>query len=415
LATATADRVNTGTDTGRPWLAALLYVAVLGSFFFLSYGFANTAASRRAYVPFVEFAWEQKVPFLAWTIIPYWTSDFLYAASILICTTRRELNMHAGRLIAAQLISVSCFLAFPLQCVFERPATHGFFGWWFDVLMGFDKPFNQAPSLHVSLAVILWSRFSAHLKAPWMILMRAWLILVVLSTMTTYQHQFLDLPTGALAGLLAIALFPDRDVLTRRGQRLRLATFYLAGSALAAGIAFRFGGVCWILLWPTVAMLTVALIYLADRPSLFRQPLIRVILAPYTGAAWINSRCWTRSHSAAHEIVDGVWLGRVPWGRTNFRSVVSLSPELPIGVRIIPMLDLVDPTSLQLRDAVAAIEEGVDQRPTLVCCALGFSRSAAAIAAWMLATGRARSATEAFEVIRRKRPQIVPPDLAKVS
>ena len=32
-----------------------------------------------------------------------------------------------------------------------------------NVLAGFDQPFNQAPSLHLSLTVILWARHSAHL------------------------------------------------------------------------------------------------------------------------------------------------------------------------------------------------------------------------------------------------------------
>jgi hypothetical protein len=100
LATAIADKLDAGSVAGRPWRAASLWLLALSAFFFFSYGFANTMASRRAYVPFVEFGWEHKVPFIAWTIIPYWTSDFLYAASLLVCTTRRELNMHACRLLS---------------------------------------------------------------------------------------------------------------------------------------------------------------------------------------------------------------------------------------------------------------------------------------------------------------------------
>jgi hypothetical protein len=43
----------------------------------------------------------------------------------------------------------------------------------------------------------------------------------------------------------------------------------------------------------------------------------------------------------------------------------------------------------------------------LVCCALGVTRSATAVAAWLVATGRARDAESAFERIREARPQIV--------
>ena len=407
MATATAVKVGAEVDGGRPryivLLRALLWLAVLGPFFFLSYGFANTVTSHRAYVPSVAFGWERSVPFLPWTIVPYWTSDLLYAVSLLVCATRRELNMHVKRLVAAQVISVGCFLAFPLRCVYERPETHGFFGWLFDVLMGFDKPFNQAPSLHVSLAVILWSRFSAHLDGAWRAAMGGWLVLVAISTMTTYQHQFLDLPTGALAGLLAIALFPD----AHKSQRMRLSTFYLSGATLATAIAIQVGGLAWVLLWLAAALLVVAIAYAADWPRLFQQPLIRLIAAPYTAAAWINSRWWTRGDVPAQEIADGVWLGRaLPWS-TEFSSIVNLAAELHVTGYSVPMLDLVEPTAQQLEDAVAAIEECESQRPTLVCCALGYSRSASAVAAWLVSTGRARSRKEAIAMIRERRPRIV--------
>jgi protein-tyrosine phosphatase len=45
--------------------------------------------------------------------------------------------------------------------------------------------------------------------------------------------------------------------------------------------------------------------------------------------------------------------------------------------------------------------------PVLVCCALGFSRSAVAVAAWLVATGRAAAAAEAVELVRRARPAAV--------
>jgi protein-tyrosine phosphatase len=408
LATATAVKLSPHVDAGRPWFLGLFWLAVLGPFFFLSYGFANTVTSHRAYVPSLAFGWETSVPFLAWTIVPYWTSDLLYAVSMLVCTTRQELTMHVKRLLAAQVISVGCFLAFPLRCIFERPETHGFFGWLFDVLLGFDKPFNQAPSLHVSLAVILWSRFSAHLTGAWRTAMRGWLVLVVLSTMTTYQHQFLDLPAGALAGLLTIALFPD-GALVGQAQRMRLATFYLSGSVLATAIACKVQGPAWILLWLAAALLVVAIAYFANRPLWLRYPAIRLIAAPYTAGAWINSRWWTRSHPEPQEIVDGVWLGRAPGRRPEeFRSIVNLAAELHLdATRNVPMLDLVEPTTQQLRVAVDAIEELGTQRPTLVCCALGYSRSASAVAAWLVATGRAASTRDAAAMIREIRPRVV--------
>ncbi|MFK8333474.1 dual specificity protein phosphatase family protein, partial [Pseudomonas sp. BJa5] len=47
------------------------------------------------------------------------------------------------------------------------------------------------------------------------------------------------------------------------------------------------------------------------------------------------------------------------------------------------------------------------QGPLLVGCALGYSRSATAVAAWLLYSGRAKSVDAAVAIIRRARPGIV--------
>jgi protein-tyrosine phosphatase len=408
MATATAVTVEArDTTSGSPqWGTSIVWLAFVGPFFFLSYWFSNWVSSHRTRVPSVMFDWEQQMPFIPWTIVPYWTSDLLYILSIFVCTTKREVNLHGRRLLAIQLISIACFLAFPLRCVFDRPPAPGFFGWLFDVLLGFDKPFNQAPSLHVSLAVILWFRFEAHLDGFWKSLMSAWLMLIVISTMTTHQHQFIDLPLGALAGLLVVALFPDESL----PQRFRLATFYLSGAVLAIAIAVKVQGVGWVLLWPAAAMLVVTLAYFADWPELFGLPLVPLIAAPYTLAAWINSRWWTRSQPPAQEIADGVWLGRAPgWFSSEarrHRTIVNVAAEFDGGRRV-PMLDLVTPSDRQLQRAVTAIEECAPRRPTLVCCALGYSRSAAAVAAWLESTGRAESMEDAAALVRERRPHVV--------
>src|SRR5271165_4161012 len=227
---------------GRPWGRALVWLTVLTPFFFATYGFANWAASQRAFVPSIVFGWEHNVPFLAWTIIPYWSTDFLYAASLFVCRTKEELTLHVKRLAAAQLIAVSAFLCFPLRFSFDRPHSGGLPGLMFGALMSFDRPFNQAPSLHVSLTAILWALYSRHLGGGWLWLMRAWMILVGLSTFFTYQHHFIDLPTGLWVGLFCLVLFPDnpppmpfrpvRDV-----RAIEIGAVYLVGFAALVCLA----------------------------------------------------------------------------------------------------------------------------------------------------------------------------------
>jgi protein-tyrosine phosphatase len=71
------------------------------------------------------------------------------------------------------------------------------------------------------------------------------------------------------------------------------------------------------------------------------------------------------------------------------------------------MLDLALPSSEQISAAVSAISRMASRRPTLVCCALGYSRSAASVAAWLVADGRAAGIPTAVEMVRKARPQVV--------
>lgn len=66
---------------GRPWRRALLWLAFLGPFFFISYGGSNWLASQRTDVGAIVFAWERHIPFVAWTIVPYWLIDRNYSAT----------------------------------------------------------------------------------------------------------------------------------------------------------------------------------------------------------------------------------------------------------------------------------------------------------------------------------------------
>jgi membrane-associated phospholipid phosphatase len=211
---------------------AALWLLFLASFFYSTYGFANWAAAQHEHVGSIVYDWERAIPFLAWTIIPYWTINAFYAVSLFINRTTQGVDRLAGRYLTAQLIAVACFLAFPLAASFTRPETSGLPGFMFDVLGGFDKPFNQAPSLHIALTVIIWDhlrrRVSGAIRLAWHI----WCFLIAASVLTTYQHHFIDIPTGALLGLFALWLFPadgplpfsdvrwTADAKSRRSQRV---------------------------------------------------------------------------------------------------------------------------------------------------------------------------------------------------
>jgi protein-tyrosine phosphatase len=71
------------------------------------------------------------------------------------------------------------------------------------------------------------------------------------------------------------------------------------------------------------------------------------------------------------------------------------------------VLDLIAPTSAECRHAAEAIERLRASGPLLVCCALGYSRSATAVAAWLLHSGRAPTVEQALAIIRTARANVV--------
>jgi protein-tyrosine phosphatase len=196
---------------------------------------------------------------------------------------------------------------------------------------------------------------------------------------------------------------------------------YGFGSLALVILAFVLGGGWLWLLWPAVSLGLVKASYLVLGASGFQKradgqlsPAARWLFAPYLAAAWLNSRLWTRKHPQPDQVVDNVWLGRIPTGSElgSFKAIVDLCAELPLDPQgrayySVPVLDLTAPTTAQCLDAAQAIERLHQHGPLLVCCALGYSRSATAVAAWLLTSGRAATVDEAVAMIRTARAQVV--------
>ncbi|MCT4873144.1 sugar transporter [Pseudomonas aeruginosa] len=143
---------------------------------------------------------------------------------------------------------------------------------------------------------------------------------------------------------------------------------------------------------------------------------VRWLLAPYLLGARINAWLWTRRRPQPDEVLPGLWLGRLPSSAEladgRFRALLDATAELscePQGLayRSLPLLDLVAPDVGDCRRAAALIDELLAQGPLLVACALGYSRSATLVAAWLLLSGRAADVESAVAVLRRARPQVL--------
>lgn len=334
IQTVISDAVQDNRSTSaepRPTFLAFVWMAGLVAFFFSTYAFSCWTSYLRHHVPSIIFGWEHHIPFLAWTIVPYWSVDPIYVLSVFLFRTRAELITHCKRLLAVQVISVAAFLLFPLRLNVSRPEVTGLLGWMFAIRTGIDPPFNEAPSLHIGFMVVLWAAYGRYLRGWALWLMRGWFLLTMLSTLTTYRHHFFDLPTGLWVGLFCLAIFPNGGAVAQSVPlpnllRLRMAALHLAGALICAAAAYWLGGAGWLMLWPAGALAIVGGIWASGKLGRFRKPdgklvpEMIVLLAPYLAVVWLASRWqWPKRRTVYYKPFSAV--------EYAFRAEIALNAE----------------------------------------------------------------------------------------
>lgn len=410
-----------GMSRRQLWPRAGLWLLLLGPAFFLLYGAANQYAASlpASAVGNIAMSWERHIPLWPWSIVPYWSIDLLYGVSLFLCCSRAELNIHALRLLLVTVLSCACFVLLPLRFGVARPPLDGAFGQLFDWLTGFDQPFNQAPSLHISLLTVLWLRYWQHVPRAWHWLLHGWFVLIGLSVLTTWQHHFWDIPTGFALAILVCYLLPMplhdsvQPASSEPGRAAQLAARYGVMGLLLLVLAMG-GGWRWLLLWPALACVVVAAGYrwlgprvLQKEAGYLRFP-ARVTLWPYRLVAHALHRFYQRRQPACSMVLDDVWVGAVSAAsHPRFVAVLDLAAEydrhaLPgVAYHSLPLLDLLLPGPVVLQQAVSMLDAMRQQPgPVLVHCALGMTRSVAIVASWLVISGRVADIGQALSLLR---------------
>jgi hypothetical protein len=319
-------------DRRAVFRAAALWLAFLAPFFYLTYGFSNWLAAQRADVPNLAFGWEQHIPFLAWTILPYWSINAFYALSLFVNDTPTEVGRLARRYLTAQVVAVLCFIAFPLAGDLRAAGD----AWAARLHVRRAGRLRQAVQPG---AVAAYRAARHHLgtlaraaaRQAMLALWHVWSLLIGASVLTTWQHHTIDIPTGALLGLFALWLFPAGKTLAarrlpparrmrRRGGSRPITPPAPPPSCLFAVLATLDSGAGLLLLWPFTctrhrrARFCRRRCRMSSRSDRWpRQPCEP--LAAVTLPARRTRKCpvvdATPSGDAV-EIADGVFLGRVP-------------------------------------------------------------------------------------------------------
>lgn len=181
-------------------------LALVSAAYLLLYTASNHLTGFRGDVGRGVFEWERSIPFVEVSIVPYLSIFGLFILSFFVGRDARALDRHCIRLLAALVIAVVCYAAFPLRFDFERPVPTGVAGVAFDALWTLDQPFNRAPSLHIALVVLLWARFWPMAKGLWRPILGIWMAVIGISVLTTYQHHVIDVVAGLALGAACLTL-----------------------------------------------------------------------------------------------------------------------------------------------------------------------------------------------------------------
>ena len=399
----------------------------LSALFLVVYGWSNWFTAQRANVPTLFFEWERAIPFVPLMIAPYMSIDLFFVVAPFLCRTNRELTTFSKRIAAAILVGGVCFLLFPLRFAFERPHAAGLLGAMFDWFRGMDQPYNLLPSLHIALRTILAQLYARHTRGFLRAASNIWFVLIGLSAVLTYQHHVMDVVAGFALGAYCLYFFPESIARLPVVPNRRVGSYYLAGTVGADALMILFWPWGAFFIWPLISLGLFAAAYFGLGPGIFRKQNGRL---PWT--TWwtlglvllgqeISRLYYRRQGRAWDELTPQVWIGGVLSDseasgvvRRGVTAVLDLTAEFSepeplraVTYRNIPILDLTAPTIAQLEEMISFIARESVTGIVYVHCKIGYSRTAAVAAAWLLRSGLASSVSDALAFVRHVRPRVV--------
>jgi membrane-associated phospholipid phosphatase len=406
---------------------ALVVSIGLSVLFLIVYGSCNWITAHRANVGTFYFEWERKIPFVPFFILPYMSIDIFFVVAPFLCRPDHELSVLTKRIAAAIIVAGICFLIFPLRFAFPRPHTDGWLGVLFDWFRGMDAPYNLFPSLHAAFTLILCNVYFRHTRGFLRAAIMICFALIALSPLLTYQHHLIDIVGGFVLAGYCFYLFRERTPALPVIANRRIGSYYAGGVAVAVIL----GAILWpwgvLLIWPAIALSIMATAYFGAGPIVYRKTegklpwSTRFVLAPCLTGQYLSLLYYRRQCRSWDKVTPEIWIG----GKLDSRaakktlcsgvvSVLDLTAEFSeatpfrkIKYHNIPVMDLTAPTHAQLLEASEFISNHSRDGAVYVHCKIGYSRSAAAVAAYLIMSGDAKTAEEAFAKIRRVRPSVV--------
>lgn len=359
-------------------------------------------ASTLAYVPTFIFRFEKYIPFMSWTIVPYLTSGIFFSTVFFFCKNNEQLANLSKRLLFIILVAGTVYLIIPLKFSFIRPVGENtLFQFLFQFLENVDSPYNEAPSLHIAFAFIFWTVFR-NFNKKWRNVLAVWLVLLGLSTLTTYQHHLIDVLTGAILAQISFITFPAKE------NNFQLRNFHIANYYFLAGwliallslILYEFYHPFYlILLWPSVILFLVGYHYQKNHVHFLKDRVgsivwyKKLLYFPYLAIYWFFWK-FLRKNKKPIEILSGIYISskldtteiqNFNFNQTDFIYDFSAELEensiLKEGTQYfsVPLLDIGAFDVIEIKRIVLEISENYKQLPPggkiLIHCTMGYTRS----------------------------------------
>ncbi len=411
----------------KPLSKAALTSAGLSLLFLGVYSSCSIITTLRADVGSFYFPWERSIPFIPAFILPYMSIDLFFIAAPFLARSDRERITVARRIAAAIIIAGVCFLLFPLRLTYERSHVDGFLGVIFNNFRALDGVFNQFPSLHIALSLILFDLYGRRLRKLVHLGVILWFALIGLSPLFTHQHQIVDIFGGFVLGVLCLHFFDETPLRQPFTANHRIGTYYAAGAAILTLFAFVWTPWTCLLLWPASSVAMVAVAYVFLGPGIFRKRqgtlswTTWLLLGPVLIGQRLSWMYYARQCRPWDRVVDHLWIGRhlSPSQARQLRvagvtAVLDLAPEFsePRSLReahylSLPILDLTAPTPDQINQAIAFIHRHGKNGIVYVHCKIGYSRTAAIAGAYLMASGHVDGVAQAVSMLRHARPSII--------
>lgn len=308
-------------NTRASFKERLICLLISNLVFYVIYNFAGYYSSKVQYVQSFVLDFEKYIPFTAWMIIPYMSSGLFFAAVFFIAKTKNDLYVLTKRINFISILSGLLFLIIPLENKFLKPEVqHSILSIFFDFINTWDTKYNQAPSLHISYAIVFASVIFTIKSKKLRIILYIWILLMAISTLTIYQHHLIDIISSFVLVGLTFCVFPKN-----KEKHYKVGLFYTTGTALILLIVtfcYKFTNsiaLLIFLLWLTVVFCLIAIAY-------FRKD--NHFLKNEDGKIAIVKKVFYSPYLVTYRLM------RKYFCKNNKKSVTEIYPSLFIGPKL---------------------------------------------------------------------------------